>query len=149
MKQYTRQQTSLLMVQQRRGIDKDTKALRFQAYERIVLLCERIKLGELVLRLNNPSLDPKALRNIMLVSIQKEYEHNLTQQLYVSGQLWEMVELLKEQTINHVTSSYIEHRDDDLPIYVQDLINKGQLLNKNIGSTVISAVRKEVELYFS
>ena len=107
MRQYTSQQTFLMAQQNRKDADKDVKALRFQAYERLIMFVERTKLSDLIIRLNTSELDANALKTILLVSVQKEYEHNITQQLYVSGQLWKMIELYKDQTINAITQSYI------------------------------------------
>ena len=88
------------------------------------------------------------LKNSLMVSVQKEFEHNITQQLYVSGQLWDMVELLKDNTLSIITSAYIQHEKKDKKVFVEDLLHKNQELESKIGSRVKDAIRKEVELYF-
>jgi len=126
MRQYTSQQTFLMAQQNRKDADKDVKALRFQAYERLIMFVERTKLSDLIIRLNTPELDANALKTILLVSVQKEYEHNITQQLYVSGQLWKMIELYKDQTINAITQSYITMERQGKDAYVNDLFTHNQ-----------------------
>lgn len=148
MRQYTSQQTFLLAQQNRKDADKDVKALRFQAYERLIMFVERTKLSDLIIRLNTSELDANALKTILLVSVQKEYEHNITQQLYVSGQLWKMIELYKDQTINAITQSYINMERQGKDAYVNDLYGHNQQLSIGISNKVKAAIRKEIELYF-
>jgi hypothetical protein len=76
--------------------------IRLQAYERLCLFMERISIPALLLRLRSPNMDSKALRYALMVSIQKEYEHNVTQQVYVSNKLWEIIKYTKDDTINVV-----------------------------------------------
>lgn len=38
----------------------------------------------------------------MLLAIQQEYEHNITQQVYVSGQLWEIIKIARDESVNFV-----------------------------------------------
>jgi len=148
MRQYTAQQTYLIAQQNRQGADKDVKALRFQAYERLIMFCERIKLSDLVIRLNSGELDTKALKNILLVSVQKEYEHNITQQLYVSTQLWNMIELYKDQTLSTITNAYITHERSAVSDYIDELLAQNQKISLQMGAKVKSAIKKEIELYF-
>jgi hypothetical protein len=72
-------------------------ALKIQAYERLILLCERIDPMNLYLRLNTGDITAKQMQEAMLVAIHQEYDHNLTQQLYVSTQLWNILTLAKDQ----------------------------------------------------
>lgn len=73
--------------------------LRLQAYERLVLLCERIALPNLISRLNQPGLSAMEMKIILTENIKQEFEYNSTQQLYVSPVSWDAVRNLKEQSI--------------------------------------------------
>ncbi len=148
IRQFMNQQLQLSAIQQKANAPKETLPLRLQAYERIMLLCERINLSSLILRLNNPNMTANALKNALMVSVQKEYEHNLTQQIYVSGQLWDMVELLKDNTLSVITSAYIDTERQDIEAFANALYQRGSELDQKIGDKVKAAVRKEVELYF-
>lgn len=148
MRQYTAQQTYLIAQQNRKDADKDVKALRFQAYERLIMFCERIKLSDLVIRLNSGELDTKALKNILLVTVQKEYEHNITQQLYVSSQLWNMIDLYKDQTLSTITEAYLAHERSSIDGYIDELMKQNQKISMQMGTKVKSAIKKEIELYF-
>lgn len=77
----------------------ESTSLRLQAYERLVLLTERIALPNLVSRLNQPGLSAVEMKIILTENIKHEFEYNSTQQLYVSPVSWDSVRNLKEQNI--------------------------------------------------
>jgi hypothetical protein len=86
----------------------DSTSLRLQAYERLVLLTERIALPNLISRLNQPGLSAVEMKIILTENIKHEFEYNSTQQLYVSPVSWDSVRNLKEQnimTINQVSAT--------------------------------------------
>ena len=72
---------------------------RVEAYQRAVLLMERIHPNSLVMRLNNPGLPSAAMQVKLLEAIREEYEHNIAQQLFISPAAWDMVKKSKEETI--------------------------------------------------
>jgi hypothetical protein len=74
-------------------------ALRLQAYERLVLLTERISLPNLISRLNQPGISAYEMKIILNENMKQEFEYNSTQQLYVSPVSWDAVRTLKEQNI--------------------------------------------------
>lgn len=81
--------------------------LRLQAYERLVLLAERIALPNLISRVGQHDLPAKEMQLLLTQTIRQEVEHNISQQIYVSKEAWEAVSNLKEQNmliINQVAS---------------------------------------------
>lgn len=72
---------------------------RVEAYQRAVLLMERIHPNSLVMRLHNPGLPAKAMQAELLKAIRDEYDHNVAQQIFISPSIWEMVKNSKEETI--------------------------------------------------
>jgi hypothetical protein len=72
---------------------------RVEAYQRAVLLMERISPSSLVMRIHNPALPAKMMQAELLKSIREEYDHNVAQQIFISPQAWEMVRNSKEETI--------------------------------------------------
>ena len=77
----------------------NTRPLQLQAYERLVILTERIALPNLVSRANQPGLTAKEMQLLMLESIKQEFEYNSSQQIYVSPVAWQAVNNLKEQNM--------------------------------------------------
>ncbi|NBX81280.1 MAG: hypothetical protein EBQ94_13075, partial [Flavobacteriales bacterium] len=72
---------------------------RVEAYQRSILLMERLHPNSLVMRLHNPSLPAKALQAEFLKAIRDEYNHNVAQQLFISPKAWKMVKDSKEEVI--------------------------------------------------
>lgn len=77
---------------------------RLQAYERVCLLLERIAPANLVPRVNTPEFNSGFLHARLLSEIRDELNHNLSQQVYMSDQAWELTKhAVQEVTtiINH------------------------------------------------
>jgi hypothetical protein len=72
---------------------------RLEAYQRAILLLERIHPNSLVMRLHNPGMPAKMLQGEFLKAIREEYDHNVAQQLFISPLGWKMVRDAKEETI--------------------------------------------------
>jgi MinD-like ATPase involved in chromosome partitioning or flagellar assembly len=72
---------------------------KVQAYERTVLFLERILPGNLLLRITRPEMTSIQLQAALIRSIREEYEHNMSQQLFLSDKAWEMVKNAKEELI--------------------------------------------------
>jgi hypothetical protein len=81
------------------GAKFESIPLQLQAYERLVLLTERIALPNLISRLNQPGISAYEMKLILTENIKQEFEYNSTQQLYVSPVGWDAVRNLKEQNI--------------------------------------------------
>lgn len=88
--------------------------LRLQAYERITLFLERIAIDSLLLRFNQPGMTSRQLHSELLSSIRNEYEHNLSQQVYMSAQAWEMVKNARAQMIKIINTA-AEKTNPNLP----------------------------------
>jgi hypothetical protein len=78
---------------------KVTLPLRLQAYERLTLFLERISPESLIVRVNKAGMSAQKLQTALLESIRAEWEHNLSQQLYVSHEAWELVKNAKGNVI--------------------------------------------------
>jgi hypothetical protein len=73
--------------------------LQLQAYERLILLTERIALPSLIGRMNHEGFSAKQMQGMLTETIRQEFEHNITQQIYVSAEAWDAIRNLKEQNI--------------------------------------------------
>jgi hypothetical protein len=76
-----------------------TRPLQLQAYERLVLLCERMALPNLISRLNQPGLSAREMQLFLIDNIKQEYEYNASQQVYVSTIAWDAVRNLRDQSM--------------------------------------------------
>jgi hypothetical protein len=68
-----------------------------------MLFCERVSFQNLVMRIQSSDMTSKDLKAALVIAIQQEFEYNLSQQLYVSDKLWQIVKLAKNQLIEIVT----------------------------------------------
>lgn len=84
--------------------DFNTHPLRLQAYERLVILCERISLPNLISRVNQPQLMARDMQYMLIENIKQEFEYNASQQIYVSQTAWEAVRNLRDQTLLIINS---------------------------------------------
>lgn len=77
---------------------KEILPLRLQAYERLLLLIDRVNPTNLLIRLNNPEFSAGELHFLVLAEIKSEFQHNVSQQLYVSNVSWEIIKRIKNDT---------------------------------------------------
>jgi hypothetical protein len=89
-----------------------TTPVRLQAYERLTIFLERISTGNLVSRTHKSGMSAKLLQAELLKAIRTEYEHNLSQQVYVSPGAWELIKNAKEETIKLVNTAAINVSDE-------------------------------------
>jgi hypothetical protein len=79
---------------------RDARPVRLQAYERIALLLERISLNNLLHRIRKNDMSVRDFQLALLANIRSEYDHNVTQQVYLSMELWAAVRAAKEEVIS-------------------------------------------------
>ncbi|MGN6417610.1 MAG: hypothetical protein ACTHMC_08970 [Pseudobacter sp.] len=100
-----RKEMKALIEKKRAGKAEDDKqaanvqAMQLAAYERLILLTDRIALPNLINRVNQPGIDARTMQQVLTLNIKQEFEHNVTQQIYVSAESWDAVRNLKDQNI--------------------------------------------------
>jgi hypothetical protein len=75
---------------------------RMQAYERITLFLERISPETLIRRTLKVTLTARLFQSELMATIRHEYDHNISQQVYMSPAAWAMVKTATEETIRLV-----------------------------------------------
>ena len=88
--------------------------IRLQAYERLGLLLERISPQSLLIRVPPHDLNSSDFHHQLLAAVRQEFEHNLSQQIYVSPILWETIRGAREHLIGIINKS-AEEIDRDAP----------------------------------
>ncbi len=79
--------------------------LRLQAYERMILFLERISPSNLVMRVHHSGITAYELHAELIKTIRSEYDHNLSQQIYLSIGAWAMIKTAKEETAKIINIS--------------------------------------------
>ncbi|MFM7023416.1 MAG: hypothetical protein ACKOXB_10590 [Flavobacteriales bacterium] len=83
-----------------------------QAHERLILFLERMQMSGLVSRVHKPGMSARFLQTELINAIKSEFEHNITQQLYVSKNSWEIVKKAKEETMKSVSLGMSKLQDN-------------------------------------
>lgn len=86
--------------------------VRLQAYERMCLFLERISPNNLIVRLNDGNFSALEFQQVLLNEIRQEYNHNLSQQVYMSDQAWGLVKAAMEEIVLIINSSAAEVKAD-------------------------------------
>jgi len=84
---------------------KDILPLKLQAYERMTLFIERINPANLLVRLHISGMSAKEMQNLILSELRAEYQHNISQQLYISTDAWNIIKRVKEDTTSLINIS--------------------------------------------
>lgn len=82
-----------------KDIQVNTLPIRLQAYERMALFLERIAPSKLLIRVKPTSSDEDNYESLLVATIEQEFEHNLSQQIYVSNECWSIIVAAKNATI--------------------------------------------------
>ncbi|MDN5216585.1 hypothetical protein QQ020_31235 [Fulvivirgaceae bacterium BMA12] len=116
--------------------------VRLQAYERLCLFLERISPNNLVVRLNNASMSAPQFHQVLIAEIRQEFNHNLSQQVYLSDKSWEMVKSAKEDVISVVNIAAEKLGEDDKSV---DLAKKIFELMMEKNNDPIAIALKEIK----
>jgi hypothetical protein len=149
LKPYLDRSESMQLVELKKTISSQTLPLRLQAYERVVLFIERINPSNLLVRLNNPDYSAAELYMLIVAELRNEYQHNVTQQIYVSTNTWAIVKRLKDETLGVVNNAIkgLPETATGLELSKTILTHISQSENNpyDIG---LSLIRKELEELF-
>ena len=123
--------------------------IRLQSYERIALFLERIKPESILLRNISRNLNVSQYQSILISSIRSEFEHNLSQQVYISTALWEVTKKAKEETIKIINLAAAQLSPDaggnELATKIIELVVD---VDPQPSDAALSLLRKEIkELY--
>jgi hypothetical protein len=99
LREYFQREYRLRLTDVQRKAAETTLPLRLQAYERMAIFTERIALPKLILRIRTESMMAKDLQAALMITIEQEYDHNVSQQIYLSGELWQLLEMSKNEAI--------------------------------------------------
>jgi hypothetical protein len=119
--------------------------IKLQAYERIVLFLERISLESLLVRVSSPDMNVSQIQSALLTTIRSEFEHNLSQQIYMSPQAWEVVKNARSNTIKMINSEAEKMKGDAPGIDLsRQLLTKVMELDKEPTRAAIDYIKGEV-----
>ena len=125
---------------------KNALPLRLQAYERMVLFLERISLTKILIRVTPPTQDKNQYENLLIAQIEQEFEHNLTQQIYMSDECWTIIVTAKNATIQIIRKANMSEKvtsaDKMREVILHDLLEK-----QAPSSAALEFMKKEIAFY--
>lgn len=122
---------------------KHALPLRLQAYERMALFLERIAPGNLLVRIKPVSDNKDSYANLLIKTIEQEFEHNLAQQIYVSEECWNVVKASKNATITRIRKTAGNEELKNASDLRQQILNS-MLEQAPPSETGLSYIKKEV-----
>ena len=121
----------------------DSLPIRLQAYERLTLFLERIKPGQLLVRIKPKGESKVHYEQLLIATIEQEFEHNLSQQIYMSDELWNVITSAKNGTIRILRQTV--QRDDVKSAQEMREVILGELVNQMAPSAVaLEYLKKEI-----
>ncbi len=121
---------------------KNSLPIRLQAYERLALFLERISIPNLVVRVAPKSADKAAYENLLIRNIENEFEHNLSQQIYMSDECWNVIKAAKSATIQAIRRAGMSESDSADKLR-EDILNETMDM-QSPSATALAYVKKEI-----
>ncbi len=123
--------------------------IRLQAYERSILLLERISPESMIMRVSRNDYTARQLQQELLSNITSEFEHNIAQQTYLSTEAWDKMKATKNQIINLVNETAKEVKPDASgPTLGKLILERLTELNNPPSQVAIDYLKQEVKTLF-
>jgi hypothetical protein len=113
-----------------------------QAYERMALFLERIAIPSLVVRVGPISSKKSDYENLLIKNIETEFEHNLSQQIYMTDECWNIIKAAKSATIQMIRKAAISETETADKLR-EDILTE-TMEKTSPSTTALSYVKKEI-----
>ncbi len=123
--------------------------IRLQAYERLALLLERNSPAQIIPRLNNPEFTVGMLQYVLVQNIREELAHNLSQQMYVSQEAWNLVNKAIEEMITLINNVALTIPEEENGIELsKKILVTAKEHNINPAEDALQYLKKEIQQFF-
>ena len=126
------------------SIQKESLPIRLQAYERLTLFLERISPQNLLKRVSPISQEVEDYKSLLIQTVEQEYEHNLSQQIYVSDPCWRIISATKNSTIQTIVS--FKNKDVSIANDIRPLLLDILLNNEVTAEMALNFLNEEVSI---
>lgn len=149
IKPYLDRTEKIQILELKKAASSQLLPLRLQAYERLVLFIDRINPANLLIRLNAPAYTAAELQSIIANEVRDEFQHNATQQIYVSSRAWAVLKGVKDDTLNLLNNAVRALPADASGLELGRLIlNQLAQLENNPYDTAAVLIKKDLEDLF-
>jgi hypothetical protein len=146
MRQFYKNESDKRLWELKRLSQKEISPLRLRAYERLALLLERTTPEHMLLDLNLAEMSVLQVQQHLLRTIRVEYEHNASQQVYVSEEVWAIIQNAKEQTSAFVSSMVQQLPPESTALdYAKMLITAYATNGDTPNELALQALKKEAQ----
>lgn len=149
LKRQEDQELVKLQLELRRGRQEFFLPARLEAYQRAILLMERIHPNSLVMRAHQGNVSALAQQGILLKTIRDEFDHNVAQQLFISEAGWKMMRDSKEESIrliNLAASQMGEQSSSlDLSAKIMEIMSQLETMPSEVA---VSFLKQEFQALF-
>lgn len=121
---------------------KDALPIRLQAYERMALFLERISIPSLVVRVAPKSTDKSDYENLLIQNIENEFDHNLSQQIYMTDECWNVIKAAKNATIQAIRKAGMSTSETAEKLR-EDILNE-TMDKASPSATALAFVKREI-----
>ena len=123
--------------------------IRLQAYERVCLLLERISPSNILVRISSAGQTAADYQRILITEISEEFNHNLSQQMYMSDQSWQILKRAKEEVVTLINRVYHELPENAKGTDLAKRVLENVLANeKEPTGQAISFLKQEINQVF-
>jgi hypothetical protein len=150
IKTYLSEKLNFQRMELKRAELQHTLPLRLQAYERTVLFLERVNPSSMLLRLHTPGMSALEMQSLVILDIRAEYQHNISQQIYVSDRAWATVKQVKEDTISMIKSAAnaLPENASSVDLSRAILTHLANLETENPYDLALAIVKKDMQSLF-
>ena len=136
-------------LEQRRRQLEIALPIRLQAYERMCLFLERITPNSLIVRTNGAATTALEFQQILMHEVREEFNHNLSQQVYMSHEAWEQIRAAQQEVITLINQSAVEVAPDATPLELsKKVFEKIIQENRNPTATALKFIKAEIQREF-
>ena len=146
MHKFYKSETEKRLWELKRLSQKEISPLRMRAYERLALLLERTTPERMLVDINVTEMTPLQLQTHLMHTLRQEYNHNLSQQIYVSDETWAMIENAQMQTIAFCNSIAQQMPANSNALdYAKTLITAYKSNGETPNDLALQALKKEAQ----
>ncbi len=148
LKRFFDNDQKLRLLELKKSAQPTVLPLRFNAYERVCIFLERISPNNVVMRTHQSGISARDLQSALLTTIRTEYDHNLSQQVYMSAASWEQVKNAKEEVIKIINLAMSSIPDNasgiELSKHIFELAARGDIYPTQRAIDVIKAEIRQI-----
>jgi hypothetical protein len=149
LKNFMESQSKMKELDSKNSVRNLITPVRLQAYERITLFLERISPNSLVMRVHKNGMSSLLLQSELVKTIRSEFEHNLSQQIYISDVSWQLVKTSKEEIIKLINLSASQMSDTSTGLELaQTILRLTAQLKKVPTDIALEYLKKEISQSF-